>query len=129
MAENGRANRDAGLLAALAAGATVRQAAAQARVSERTAHRRLANPDFRRRVAEVRAQMMGRALGKMADSMAAAADTLRSLLAAKSDSIRLGACWAVLELTPKLREFIDHEERLQALEKQVAGKGGTEWES
>ena len=47
MAENGRQKGNGPLLAALAAGATVRQAAEQAGVSERTAYRRLADPNTR----------------------------------------------------------------------------------
>jgi len=41
---------------------------------------------------------------------------LRDLLNANSESVRLGACRAMLELGVKLRETIDHEERLRVLE-------------
>jgi hypothetical protein len=125
MAENGRGNRDAALLAALAAGSTVRQAAQQAGVSERTAHRRLADDTFRRRVTELRGEMVARALGKMADGMAEAADTLRQLLRAESETVRRGACRAALELTVKLRETVELEERLAAVESRLSGESGT----
>ena len=78
MAENGRRKGDAALLLALASGQTLRNAAAAARIGERTATRRMADPTFRRRVAELRAEMVGRAVGRMADGMADAADKLRS---------------------------------------------------
>ena len=52
---------------------------------------RWADPDFRRRVAELRADMVSRATGKMGDGMAEAADVLRALLKAESESVRLGA--------------------------------------
>ncbi len=120
MAEIGRENRDAALLGALAAGATVRQAAEQAGVSERTAHRRLSDDAFRRRVAELRGEMVARALGKMADGMAEAADTLRQLLRAESETVRLGACRAALELSVKLRESVELEQRIQDLEKRLS---------
>ncbi len=120
MAENGRENRDATLLGALAAGATVRQAAEQAGVSERTAHRRLSDDAFRRRVAELRGEMVARALGRMADGMAEAADTLRQLLRAESETVRLGACRAALELSVKLRESVELEQRMQDLEKRLS---------
>jgi hypothetical protein len=42
----GRKNADAALLTALAGGATVRRAAEQAEVSERTAYRRLEDAGF-----------------------------------------------------------------------------------
>ena len=63
--------------------------------------------------------MIGQALGRMADGMSGAADALRKLLKAKSESVRLGACRAMLELGVKLREAVDHEERLQAVESQL----------
>jgi hypothetical protein len=116
MAENGRRKRHDVLALQLAYGQTVRDAAQAAGVGERTATRRWADAAFRRRVAELRAGMMQRALGHMADGMIEAAATLRALLKAESESVRLGACRAMLELGVKLRESVDHEERLQALE-------------
>ena len=55
MAENGRRKGDDALLLALASGQTVRAAG----IGERTATRRVADPDFRRRVGELRAEMVG----------------------------------------------------------------------
>src|SRR4051794_2343058 len=65
MADNGRQKGDEAL--ALASGQTLRAAAASAHVSERTAARRWADATFRRRVSELRAEMVSRALGRMAD--------------------------------------------------------------
>jgi hypothetical protein len=67
MAENGRRKRDDAL--ALAAGQTLRNAAAAASIGERTATCGWADPLFRQRVAQLRADMVGRALGKLADGM------------------------------------------------------------
>jgi hypothetical protein len=103
----------------------LREAARAAGVGERTAGRRAADPGFRRRVAELRAEMVARALGRMADGMATAADTLRALLGADSENVRLGAARALLELGVKLRESVELQERLQALEKLVASKGAS----
>jgi len=124
MAAGGRKNADSSLALALAGGDTVAEAASKAGVSERTAHRRLADLGFRRRVAELRAAAVERATGKLADSMAEAADVLRQLLAAQSESVRLGACRAALELGVKLRESIDLEQRLAALEQQLGRRKG-----
>jgi hypothetical protein len=104
------------LALALATGHTLCDAARCAGVGERTAARRWADPAFRRRVGELRGEMAGRALGKMADGMADAADGLRRLLAAESESVRLGACRALLELGTKLRKSVELEARLAALE-------------
>ena len=120
MAGNGRRKADEALALALAAGQTLRAAAPAAGVSERTAARRWADPAFRRRVAELRGEMVHRALGRMADGMAEAADVLRQLLAAKSESVRLGAARSLLELGVKLRESVELEERLLALEERAA---------
>jgi hypothetical protein len=115
MATNGR-NNDA-LALALAAGDSIAAAAAKAGMGERTAYRRLADPDFRRRVAELRAEMIGRALGKLADGMTEAADVLRQLLAGQTPpAVRLGAARSILELGVKLRESVELEQRVAALE-------------
>ena len=58
MAANGRKNADDALVLYLAAGLTVEAAARKARVSPRTAHRRLADAGFRQRVTEARAEMV-----------------------------------------------------------------------
>jgi HEAT repeat protein len=117
------------LAVALASGQTLRDAALAVGVSERTASRRWADAEFRRRVAGLRGELVGRALGRMADGMAEAADVLRQLLAAKSESVRLGAARSLLELGVKLRESVELEERLRALEARAAGtdEKGAAW--
>jgi hypothetical protein len=122
MADIGRRKGDAALLLALASGRTVRAAARAAGIGERTATRRLADPAFRRRVSELRAEMVERALGRAAWGMRAAADTLRQLLRAEKESVRLGAARALLELTVKLRESVELEQRLRAVEERAAGE-------
>ena len=55
--------------------------------------------------------------GKMADGMAEAADTLRGLLNAEGENVRLGAARSILELGTKLRDAVEIEERLVELER------------
>jgi hypothetical protein len=126
VAHRGRRNADEALALGLATGQTLRAAAAAAGVAERTATRRWADLDFRRRVGELRGEMVTRALGQLADGMADAAGVLRQLLAAESEAVRLGACRAMLELGNKLRESVELEQRLAALEAAAAAqpKGG-----
>lgn len=107
------------LLLALASGETIRAAAASAGITERTVARRLEEEEFRRQVAQLRAAMIDSAMGRMADGMADAATTLRKLLRAKAESVRLGAARSLLELTIRLRDNIDFEERITALEQRV----------
>jgi hypothetical protein len=82
MAGSGRRNADETLALALASGQTLRDAATG--IGERTTARRRADPAFRRRVDELRADLVARALGRLADGMAEAADVLRALLAAET---------------------------------------------
>lgn len=123
VAGSGRRNADEALALAVASGRTLRDAAVAAGIGERTATRRLADPAFRRRVTELRGDMVDRALGKLADGMAEAADCLRRLLSASSETARLGAARALLELGAKLRESVELEQRLQALEERTKTEG------
>jgi hypothetical protein len=80
VADGGRKNADAALIAALAAGSTVRDAARGAGVGETTVYRRLQDEAFRKRVDKVRAEMIAQAVGRLADAATDAANTLRTLL-------------------------------------------------
>ena len=117
----GSKRADAALLLALACGATVENAARKAGMSERTAHRRLADPSFRQQLSQVRNDMVERATGMMT---AAALEAVKTLLALQDTAIpaaaRLGAARAVIELGLKLREENNLGERLAALEEQMA---------
>ena len=66
--------------------------------------------------------MVSRAVGQLADAGAEAARTLRALLGAESESVRLGACRAILELGMKLRESEELERRVAELESLLAGQ-------
>jgi HEAT repeat protein len=111
-----RQGADSVILAALAIGKTVQESADAAGVSARTVSRRMADPDFCQRVAELRAETVARAASKMSDGMTEAADVLRKLLKSKKESIRLGSCRAMLEFGVRLRETIELQRRLEALE-------------
>jgi hypothetical protein len=120
MAGRGRRNADELLALAVASGQTLRDAAAAAGVSERTAARRRADPEFLRRVNDLRADMTRCALGRLADSMGEAAGKLRELLSAEADSVKLGAARSILQLGAELRAAVEMEERLRALEQALA---------
>jgi hypothetical protein len=122
VAHRGRRNADELLAAELAAGKTVRDAATTAGVAERTAFRRLADPDFTQRVATLRDDMVRTAAGRLADGMAAAADVLRALLADADPHVRHKAAVKLLELGVKVVELADLQRRVEDLE-QRAGEG------
>jgi hypothetical protein len=116
MAASGRKSADDRLELGLAAGKTVQEAAQSAGVSERTAYRRLDDPEFRSRLTSLRAEMVAQATGKLANASAQAVDALTGLLMADSETVRLGAARSILELGIKLRESTEIERRICDLE-------------
>jgi len=132
-----RSRADAALIAALAGGSTVEDAASAAGVGVATVYRRLKEPEFRARVDGARSEMIGRAVARLADASTAAVDRLTKLLTAESESVQLGAARNILELGAKLREHVDLAERVRALEEQHErekattsnGKGSRRWAS
>jgi HEAT repeat protein len=58
----------------------------------------------------------------MADGMAEAADVLRSLLTAESESVRLGAARAMLELGVRVRDAVELDRRVCELEDLAAAQ-------
>lgn len=122
MARNGgkrRRKNDDGLVLALARGLSVRDAAVAAGLSERTVSRRTAEAAFQRRVVSARDRLFAESFGRMAGTVNQAIDTLRELLAAESETVRLGAARAVLEYAVKLRETVEVVDRLAAIEERV----------
>jgi hypothetical protein len=67
----------------------LRQAALTAKLSEQ--HGDGLNTSFRRRVIEIQAEMLSRAMGHLADGSIEAVSTLRALLTANKEGIRLQA--------------------------------------
>ena len=122
--ENRRGRADGVLVAELARGATYKAAAETAGVSESTARRRMDDPAFRQQVAAVRTEMLGAAIGRLTDALAGSAATLAELATtASSESVRLYAARATLEMTIRLRESLEFSERLDRLEAAAAAKG------
>lgn len=106
------------LMIALACGSTVETAAAKAGLNERTVYRRLEDPDFREKLQEFRAKMVERASAMLSASGMEAVKTLLGLMERSiPHAVRLGAAKAILELGMKLRDLLEVEERLAALEK------------
>ena len=116
MKANGRKSADSAIIVALAGGRTVQAAALAGGVAESTVYRRLRDADFCRHVTESRAEFTARALGKLSAASTAAASTLRMLLKAESEAVRLSAARSILELGTRLRESVELEQRILALE-------------
>lgn len=127
MTASGRKSADSLLITALAAGGTVEASARAAGVSETTVYRRLREPAFRQQVADARDEMVTRAIARLSATSTLAADTLRDLLKAKAETVRLGAARAILELGGRLREQEDLAERVRALEERLTEKESSSW--
>ncbi len=121
MTQRGRRHTDQLLVMALACGATVEKAAASAVLGEATVYRRLKDPEFQEQLRKTKAEMVTRTAGMLT---AAAGEAVKTLLALQKDSIppasRLGAAKAILELGVHLRQSAELEERIAALESQIA---------
>lgn len=124
MGESRRKKNEDGLLLALACGASVEAAARQCEITQRSVYRRLSDRAFRTKLQELRTDMVRRAAGMLT---AAANQSVSTLLALQKESVpapvRLGAARAVLELGIKVRELVDLETRIAALEAQAGLTG------
>lgn len=111
-----RTNVDALLIVGMATGRPLADVAAEAGVSERTVQRRMAKPEFQRKVSDLRWQMMKDLSGRLSQVSGKAMERLQSLLEADSENVRLGAARSILDQTLRVREAVDFEGRLQQIE-------------
>ncbi len=104
----------------LAAGRSRRDAAKRTRISVASIKNWVATqPAFSRRITELRSEMTAQALGRLTDGAVSAAETLGYLARkSRSEQVRLMAARAVLEMSTRLRETVEFEERLKRLEEQ-----------
>src|SRR5262249_28779895 len=113
------------LITALAKGATVAQAAAQAGVSERTVYRRLADKEFQDQIEALQEEMLQRAVAMLT---AAAQEGIRSLVDLQNEStppaVRRSAVRDILEMGMRLRQAAELEKRLIALENRSTDADG-----
>ena len=94
----------------------MREAASLAGVSERTAHRRWSDPNFRQTVSLTWSEIVRQAVGKLGDASTQAAVVLRELLSADSETVRPSAARSILDHCVKLSEFANVEQRLSNIE-------------
>ena len=114
---------DERILTALACGVTVDNAAKACGVSDRTIYRRLKDPKFRRRLRELRSEILQRSAGMLTAASVEGTRTLLTLLRDQSPpAVRLGAARAVLEIGIKVREAADLADRVTALEEHLSLK-------
>ncbi|MFH8343765.1 hypothetical protein [Streptomyces sp. NPDC018045] len=101
---------------ALAQGRTTGQAAKAAGVSGRTVLRWLDEPEFHREVADMRTELLQLAVGRLAAGATKAVDALVDALDTERGQARVQAARTLLDACLSLRESLDLEQRLAALE-------------
>lgn len=109
---------------ALASGATTDEAGQTAGVTGRTVRRWREEPAFRAEVAQLRREMLDDVLGQLGGAAVEAVKALRAALADKSPGVRVRAAGLILTSLLTVREAVDVEERLAALEAAAAEQAG-----
>src|SRR5262245_55086565 len=123
MPQQGRRKANHVLLMALACGASIEAAANKAGVSPATVYRRLQDPEFQKELQRLRSDMVERTASTLT---AASCEAVKSLVDLLKDSgpasVRLGAARAVIDLAIKMREMVELEQRVAALEQKANTK-------
>jgi transposase len=108
VAANGSNGKREAVALAVASGLSLRKAAEQCRVGERTVMRWHAEDEsFRRRIAELRTQLFDEAVGLLSRLGGKAALVLGLLLDSDSEKVRLAAAKAVLDQATKTRDLAE----------------------
>ena len=107
------------LVLAIAEGQTLDQAAKAAGISKRTVARRLADRAFVADVRRVRASMLERVAGLLADACSEAVSTLRELLSCESNSTRCRAALGLLDQSIRVADATEVNARLELIERQL----------
>jgi transposase-like protein len=102
---------------ALAGGRTVAAASRECRVHASTIWAWLKQPEFRSRIAELRQQWLDTAIGRLGELLGQEAlDTLKQLLRARSDGIKLESVKAAFELYTGIVNSTELQARIAQLE-------------
>jgi hypothetical protein len=120
MSQNVPPEKDVVLAVALASGMPIGTAADHVGIDRRTVNRKLADPDFRRQVAEFRGQLIATALGRMAENMTRAADAVAALLDDPDPALRLRAARTLFTCGLRLHDAVDLGDRVSDVEAELA---------
>jgi hypothetical protein len=103
----------------LAGGRTIKSAAEEVKVGERTAHSWLGDPRYRALVTALRGRLLDEAVGRLADAAGKSVMALIDLLDDPSSNIRLRASLGILDTLLRVREHVEFEGRIRRLEGQA----------
>lgn len=116
MPKNSRYMQD--LAQRVAAGSSVRAAAAAIKCSERTAYTVSSSYEFKRQVSEIRTAAVQQAAAVLADSATRAAQVLAELLNSEDEKTKLAAAVKILAMLGPLAELAELRQRVEQVEKQ-----------
>lgn len=107
------------VVSALARGLSIKQAAAESGVSERTVARLSVRDDVKKDIRKFRDQMNNRTTGKLSHACIRAVAKLTRLADEGAPAVQLNACKAILEYNVKFVETSELRERIADLEARV----------
>lgn len=121
MAQGGTDSRRELVAAALATGGSIIDTATRFGVGRRTIHRWMAESEFRYRISELRSELLSEAAGRSAGAICEALATLQEILTdgEQSGNVRVSAARCLIDSCLKIRETVDLDDRLKALEQQA----------
>jgi hypothetical protein len=106
----------------LASGSTIRDAAAESSVGERTIHTWLDDPAFRAFVSALRDRLLNETIGRLTLAASRAASVLETLLDSEQDQIRLRAASSILDAMIRVREHGELANRVAELESRAGAE-------
>jgi hypothetical protein len=107
VAANGSNGKREAVALAVASGLSLRQAADQCRVGQRTVMRWHQEEAFRRRIAELRTELFDQAVGLLSRLGGKAAAVLGMLLDSGDEKVKLAAAKAILDQAAKTRDLAE----------------------
>lgn len=120
--KRGLSGRDRQMAALVAAGRTYAEVGTAVGCSARTVERAMSRPDVRELVSVIRAEVVERSVGRLADAMTDAATVLRAMATgAKQEQVRVSAARAVLEFALRGWETAVLAAKVRELESVVKG--------
>lgn|SRR5262249_3048561 len=108
----------------LASGRTPGEVATALNVSDRTIRRWKTHPKFRAKLDELRRGIIDQASARLADGLSEATDTLKALLKADSDHVKLGAARSFWEYGIRVIDQNELRRRLEELEGRLGAGAG-----
>lgn len=119
-----RKNADDLFAQGIASGQLVRDAAHAAGISLATASRRLADPAFKEKIAEIRRNFLERTTARLAARTTRAVDRLEGLVQSKDERVSLAAIKLTLDAANELFQLADLQRQIDELKAERERRSG-----